>query len=124
MEEIVIDSHALFWFLTGNQKLSSKAQRVIEDAAQVIVPTIVLLEIYYLLKKQGLGHRFIELLAEIKNRTYLVYPLDLEVVVHVVSLDDALEMHDRVIVATAAMWRVPIVTKDSIIQRTYPKTVW
>src|SRR3990167_2179255 len=35
MEKIVIDSHALFWFLTENQKLSKKAKQVIKNTERV-----------------------------------------------------------------------------------------
>jgi len=60
MEKIVIDSHALFWFLTENQKLSKKAKQAIEDADQVIVPSIVLMEVLFILEKYNVAHQFLD----------------------------------------------------------------
>ena len=122
--EVIVDSHALFWFLTGNDKLSPRAKRVIENARKVIVPSIVIMEILYILQKHNLTVRFIEFLAELKSRNYLVYPLDLDIIAQTVTLDSTLEMHDRIIVATATLLDVPLVTKDSVIKQLYRKIIW
>ena len=84
--EIVIDSHALFWFLTQNPKLPAKIKRLIEESEKVIVPSIVLMEILYLLEKNNLSFRFIELLSELKIRNYVIYPLDLNVIAQTLSV--------------------------------------
>jgi PIN domain nuclease of toxin-antitoxin system len=68
--EVIVDSHTLFWFLTGNAKLSHKAKRIIEDARKVIVPSIVLMEILYLLEKNNLAFKFVEILSELRMRNY------------------------------------------------------
>src|SRR3972149_7349775 len=122
--EIVIDSHALFWFLTNNPKLSTKSKRLIERARKVIIPSIVLMEILYILEKNNLSYRFIELLTELRIRNYLVYPLDLEIIAQTVGIDSDLEMHDRIIVATSKIFNAPLISKDVQIKNFYPKTIW
>ena len=122
--EIVIDSHALFWFLTNNPKLSTKSKRLIERARKVIIPSIVLMEILYILEKNNLSYRFIELLSELRIRNYLVYPLDLEIIAQTVGIDSDLEMHDRIIVATSKIFNAPLISKDVQIKNFYPKTIW
>jgi len=45
----VIDTHALVWFLEGNEKLGRKALKVFRDSTEkLIIPSIVLAEIKYL----------------------------------------------------------------------------
>ena len=122
--EIVIDSHTLFWFLTNNPKLSRKAKRLIEESDKAIIPSIVLMEILYLLEKNNLSYKFIEFLSELKIRNYLVYPLDLRVISQTLTINLELEMHDRIIIATAQIFSAPLISKDSQIKKFYSKTIW
>ncbi len=122
--EVVIDSHALFWFLTNNPKLSSKARRCIEISEKAIIPSIVLMEILFLLEKNNLSYRFIEFLSELRIRNYLVYPLDLKVIAQTLGINSELEMHDRIIVATAQIFNSPLISKDAQIKNFYSKTIW
>lgn len=124
MEEIIIDSHALFWFLSENPKLSKKAKNLIQQSSKIIIPSIVLMEILYLLEKSNLSFRFVELLSELKLKKYLIYPLDLSIISQTLSVDSGLEMHDRIIVATAKIFDAFLVSKDAEIRDYYLKTVW
>ena len=60
--EVVLDSHTLFWLLTDSPKLSKLAKKYIEKSKRVILSSIVLMEILYLLEKNNLAFRFIEIL--------------------------------------------------------------
>ncbi|MBI3599851.1 MAG: PIN domain-containing protein [Nitrospinae bacterium] len=122
--EIVIDSHALFWFLTDNPKLPSKIKHLIKESDKVIVPSIVLMEILYLLEKNNIAFKFVEFLSELQIRKYLVYPLDLNVIAQVISISPELEMHDRIIIATAKIFNASLISKDSQIKKRYLKTLW
>lgn len=122
--EIVIDSHALFWFLSNNSKLPHKIKRPVEESDKVIVPSIVLMGILYLLEKNKLTFKFIEFLSELKIRKYLAYPLDLNIIAQVISVSPELEMHDRIIIATAKIFDTSLVSKDSQTKKHYLKTVW
>ncbi|MBU4298817.1 type II toxin-antitoxin system VapC family toxin [Patescibacteria group bacterium] len=122
--EIVVDSHTLFWFLTNNPKLSAKAKRLIETSEKVIIPSIVLMEILYLLEKNNLSYQFVEFLSELKIRNYLVYPLDLKVIAQTLGISSGLEMHDRLIIATAQIFNSPLISKDTQIKNYYLRTIW
>jgi PIN domain nuclease of toxin-antitoxin system len=122
--EIIVDSHTLFWFFADNPKLSNKAKNMIKRAGKVIVPSIVLMEILYILEKSHLAYKFVDVLSEIKTRRYLVYPLDLDVISQTLSIDSKMEMHDRVIVATAQIFNSPLISKDKMLKNVYPKTIW
>ena len=82
------------------------------------------MEILYILEKNNLSYRFIELLSELRIRNYLVYPLDLEIIAQTVGIDSDLEMHDRIIVATSKIFNAPLISKDVQIKNFYPKTIW
>ena len=60
--EVVLDSHTLFWLLTDSPKLSKLAKKYIEKSKRIILSSIVLMEILYLLEKNNLAFRFIEIL--------------------------------------------------------------
>ena len=122
--ETVLDSHTLFWLLTNSPKLSRLAKRYIEKSKKVILPSIVLMEILYLLEKNNLSFRFIEVLNEIRIRGYLVYPLDLEIISQSLFISPNVEMHDRIIIATAKIFNAHLISKDKEIKRVYPKTIW
>lgn len=51
----VTDTHALYWHLTKNPKLSKKAKKIFQEADsgvhQVMIPGIVLIEMVYLVEK-------------------------------------------------------------------------
>jgi PIN domain nuclease of toxin-antitoxin system len=124
MEKIVVDSHTLFWFLSENPKLSFKARNLIREAREVVIPSIVVMEILYILEKNNLAPHFIEILSELKIRRYLVYPLDIEMITQALFLPPTLEMHDRIIIATARIFDCSLISKDKEIRKFYQKTIW
>jgi PIN domain nuclease of toxin-antitoxin system len=121
--EVVVDSHTLFWFLTNKQRLSRRVEQLLRKSDYVIVPTIVLMEILYILEKNRISFKFVEVLSELKIRKYIVYPLDLDVISQVLSIDSSLEMHDRIIIATAQIYNAILLSKDRDIKKCYQKTV-
>lgn len=122
---IIIDTHALFWFITSDKKLSEKARITIRGAITLYIPSIVLLELLYLMKKQKLGKQFPSLLSKIKNRKkYVVISLDLGLIDMLAGADFPLEIHDSIIVATAKMLKLPVITKDREIKKVYTQTIW
>jgi hypothetical protein len=55
MSQYVTDTHALCWHLTGDPKLSAKAKKIFQEADsgvhQILIPSIVLIEMVYLAEK-------------------------------------------------------------------------
>lgn len=122
---VLIDTHALFWFVTNSKHLSTSAKSAILEAETIFIPTIVLLELLALLTKLRQPEKFNTVLAEIEsNPLYTVISLDMAIVHSVTDSPYKLEMHDKVIVTSATLFRVPIITKDRYIRKVYPNTVW
>ncbi len=113
----VIDTHALVWYLEGDNKLGPKAREIMRgENKRLIIPTIVLAEIRYLSSKGKIDLSLDEIFEIIEeDARCIVYPLDANVV-ELMPLK--LEMHDAIICATAILYRdmlaeeVKVITKD------------
>lgn len=122
---IVIDTHALFWYLGKDSRLSKVAQQYIIEAPNIFIPTIVLLELLYLLKKKKLNKEFPKILNTLKKQNRYIFPsLDLNLVEADLKIFRRLEIHDSVIVTTAKILELPLITKDETIQKIYKNTIW
>lgn len=123
--KIVVDTHTLFWFLTADKRLSKRAQNAIEDADRIYIPTIVLLELLYLFQKKGRKENFSLAFNKLQEDSkYIFLSLDVALVEKVFKLSSKLEMHDNIIASTAQLLNAPIITKDRLIRKAYPETIW
>jgi PIN domain nuclease of toxin-antitoxin system len=126
---ITLDSHALIWYIyeESNPMLTDKALDAIREAVKygiIYVPTIALLEILRLIEKGKYPISFSELINTLKrNEAFEIVPLTIEVVEVVEELQN-LELHDRVIVATAVVMDTYLVTKDLEISKVYDRVIW
>jgi len=75
------------------------------------------------LEKRKVSEKFPIVLRRIEEEKFKITPLDLEVVKKCSKIK-IFEMHDRIIVATAKIMGLPIVTKDPEIQTAYKKIIW
>ena len=120
----VIDAHALLWNLEDSPKLSNLAGKTIATAEKIFIPTIVLLEVQSILEKRQEQGKFSDLLGRIENqRKFAVYPLSIEVIKEFIPIG-RIEMHDRIILATAKLLNASIITKDETISKFYPRVIW
>ncbi|RQH04353.1 type II toxin-antitoxin system VapC family toxin [Paraburkholderia dinghuensis] len=130
---IVLDTHALVWWVTGDPSLSKKAKAATdrETAGGVIlVSSISSWEIAMLVERERLVlsmdvDSWLAAVSAIEAVRFV--PVDSEIAVKSVELPG--EFHkdpaDRMIVATARKFSVPLVTKDEKIQSyAHVKTIW
>ena len=113
MSQYVTDTHALIWHLVNDRRLSSRAR-------QVFIPSIVMVEAVYLAERQRIDPKALDqlfALSEASPANYQVVPLNLEVIQALRATDRTLvpELPDRIIVATAMMRGLQLVTRDSAI---------
>ncbi|MBI4488186.1 MAG: PIN domain-containing protein [Deltaproteobacteria bacterium] len=126
----VLDTHPVVWFVEGSPRLSAPAKAAMSDpSAELIIPTIVLVEIEFLYAKKRARVDVAAVRRDlITASNSVVYPLD----EHVVSqISTSLNIHDAIIVATALGHRdvlkqpVAVVTKDAqIAQWGGIQTIW
>lgn len=130
---IVLDTHALVWWVTGDPALSKKAKAAImreQDGGEIIVSSISAWEIAMLVEREKLllsmdVNSWLATVAQIEGVRFA--PVDVEIATKSVTLPG--EFHkdpaDRMIVATARKFAVPLVTKDEKIRAyAHVKTIW
>ena len=117
----VLDTHTIVWALEDSARLSAAAKHVLMDPnSTLVVPSIVLAEIWHLHQRRPTKPSMADALASIARlANCVVQSLDEEVLRH---LPVGLGIHDAIIVATALLWRevhhhdVRLVTCDQAIQ--------
>lgn len=132
MKQLVLDTHALVWYLEDNPNLTSTPKKEIENLSnRIIISMMVLLEIKYLHKKKRFKVAPETVYENLENNPRCIfYPIDWDIVTEL-PLD--LSIHDAVIVATARIFEkfhssageVHVLTKDKEIRDSgMVKTIW
>jgi predicted nucleic acid-binding protein len=116
----IADTHALVWHLTGSPKLGAEAAetfRRCEAGHEVILfPTIVLAELLHICDHGRVPIDFAHTLARIQlGDNYGIVPLDLTIIQEASRLGGSLELHDRLLAATAVSLGLPLITADASI---------
>ena len=126
----VVDTHALWWYLSSPERLTPAASAVFRLAetgnATIVVPAITVAEFYFLSVKlrQPISP------AELLNALNTVSGLELSDLgrTQLEKLDlfpEIPEMHDRLIAAEAAALNVPVVTRDEALRSSSRvETIW
>jgi PIN domain nuclease of toxin-antitoxin system len=130
---IVLDTHALIWWLSDAGHLSTKARRVIEEGAKekrLLVSSISVWETALLVTKGRLtlSLPFADWLRHAEALPFLTFiPVDNAIAARSVSLPDPLhpDPADRIIVATTLQTSGQLVTRDQKLHD-YPHvtTIW
>lgn len=116
MSTFVVDTHALVWYLDKDKKLSKNAEKALDASdSTLVIPTVVLAEIKYLFKKRRISISFEDVMQAIEHdQRCIIYPFDLSCVEY---LDERLDLHDGVIVATGVIFRDSVDQSTKIIAR-------
>ncbi|MBM3212934.1 type II toxin-antitoxin system VapC family toxin [Candidatus Poribacteria bacterium] len=122
MEQIrlTLDAHTLIWYLDEmlHYKLSKSAMQAITKAEEngiIYIPIIAILEVLRLIEKGKFSLSFNEfMLALEKSKLYQIIPLDTRLL-NYMTITQGLDLHDRLIVATAIFTNSVLISKDKII---------
>ena len=116
----VTDTHSLAWYFTEDTRLSKRAFQAFEGTIKegiIIVPAVVLAEIMYIANKGRISLTFEKTLDRIRGyENFDIAPLDADILKEANKIKVNLEMHDKLIVATALFFKVALVTKDKEIR--------
>lgn len=120
--DYVTDTHSLVWFFTRDKSLSQVALstfRSTMEAGRIIVPATVLAEIIHIYQKGRIKITFGETVNRLeRSACFEIAPLSLEILKIVDKISKDLEMHDKLIVATAIYFDMSLITKDEKITKT------
>jgi len=134
MEKYVVDTHPLLWYVTDDNRLSFKANLLLERAEageiDIIVPAIVLIEAIDVVNKKRIICNIDDLLQLIyQTPQFIIKNLDIDIInlfrnYFPPTPNIKLKSHDKIIVVTAQFFNnLPIITKDPDIQNVHP-TIW
>jgi len=124
MRRYVADTHSILWYLAKDRCLSRRARSVFqaakEDRAQILVPSIVLVEAIFLMQRRRIAEAQVTKLFELSEDTeasICVAPLNMAVVQAVSDFGPVAipDMPNRIIAATARALNLPLITVDPII---------
>lgn len=120
-EAYVTDTHALLWHLSSDATLSATAAALFHRAdagtVEIIIPSIVLVEVVYLCERQRVSEDRIERILAFPysvNSSYRIAPLDTPLIqaLRRIPRSQAPDMPDRIIGATALYLDLPLITRD------------
>lgn len=126
----ITDTHALVWYLTGDQKLGAEAKKIFtrleKGKGRLLISLIVFLEVLVLVEKGRITftwENFNEKIGQFP--TAMIYPIGLDVLAEIKDIGNKLELHDRVLVTTTKIHEGVLITKDPEIKKIKEiKTVW
>lgn len=125
----VTDTHSLVWYFTEDSRLSKNALEAFEGTIKegiIIIPTVVLAEIMFIAKKGRIPITFEEALKKIEEyENFDIAPMDVDILKVADKIGTDIEMHDKIIVATAIFFNVALITKDKLIKEAkIVSTIW
>lgn len=123
------DAHSLIWYFTENPRLSKKALKAFEQTKEegsIIVPALVLAEVMFIARKGRTTLTFEQTLAKMEEyENFEAAPLDVNILKVADTIEVDLEMHDKLIVATALYLDIPLITRDEQIKQSgVVTTIW
>lgn len=130
MKQYVADTHALFWYMTGSPRLGRSAKSAFDEGAAgvatIIVPAIVLDELYFLNEKAGHPLDFAAEFDRLGQAGQFAFASFTPDDVLDFSKDAAVnEMHDRMIVGVARRLGAVCLSRDTqIVSSASVATQW
>ncbi|MCX6705908.1 MAG: PIN domain-containing protein [Candidatus Woesebacteria bacterium] len=122
------DTHPLVWYFRESKTLSEKAKLILDEAFAgsivAFIPSIVLLEAFHLSLKDS-KFVFSEFVDFLKRAEFIIIPLEEEVLKTCFELPIEINIHDRIVIATAKISGSSLVTKDKVLRSLFPsETIW
>src|SRR5690606_14856818 len=134
MSDLVVDTHAVVWYLQASSQLSVAARYAIntsiEKGFEILLPSISLVELIYLTEKGRLHENQLSGLFEFLERpdsSFRIQDLTSGIAesTHLVPRAIVPDMPDRVIAATSLFLSIPLVTRDNKIRKLRNiETIW
>ena len=128
MNQVLLDTHALVWWLEAKENLSRTATKIIEDSGTVVFVSAV--SGWELAIKTQIGKfKSAELVKglerEIEKEGFIELPVSMKHALLAGGLDSPhKDPFDRLLIAQAQVEEVPIVSNDKVFDRFSVRRVW
>lgn len=130
---MVLDTHAVLWYLGNSRELPTSAREKIEGAIahgrDVHISAISFIEIIYLVERRKLPEealaRFRKAISD-PSSGFSIVPVNAAIANEIEKVPRSIvpDMPDRIIAATAIHFGVPLVTRDRRLQAIGIQTAW
>ena len=128
MNRVLLDTHALVWWVEGREKLSKTAREMIEDAETVVLVSAA--SAWELAIKSRLGKFKSRELAEdldeqILEEGFVALPISVEHALRAGRLDSPhKDPFDRMLIAQAQIEDVSVISRDPAFDNCAVRRVW
>jgi PIN domain nuclease of toxin-antitoxin system len=124
---LLLDTHALIWFLSGNSRLSSAARAAIEDSENIILASAV--SGYEIAYKRRQGRLPAEISRELpqalRKASISAHPITLEAAIEAGELPGPhRDPWDRLLIAQARLEGLSVVSVDPVFRQYGVSVVW
>lgn len=133
MTAVLVDTHALIWYVEADPRLSTAARTAIDAAIQagspIFMSSISLAEIVYLAEKGRIASDLFERIRDALRQgteglTEVAFDHRIAELLRSIPWSVVRDLPDRIIAATALFLGVPLITRDSAIRASSVPTVW
>jgi PIN domain nuclease of toxin-antitoxin system len=128
VKRVLLDTHALVWWLEGREKPSVKSRGTIEDAVTVVLVSAA--SAWELAIKSRLGKFKSRELAyglddQLAEEGFVALPISIEHALRAGGLDAAhMDPFDRMLIAQAQIENVPVISKDTAFDDLAVRRIW
>jgi PIN domain nuclease of toxin-antitoxin system len=128
VSRLLLDTHALVWWVEGREKLSAKAREAIEDADTVVLVSAA--SAWELAIKSRLGKFKSRELAQgleeqIQEEGFVALPISIEHALRAGALDSPhKDPFDRMLIAQAQIEDVSVISKDTAFDNFAVRRLW
>ena len=133
MNSLVVDTHAVLWYLADDPRLSGRASQALDQATAsgcpIFIPTICIAEATYLIEKgriEPLSMVRLDFALNAPQSAFQAAPLNTNIAFRLkeIARTTVPDLPDRIIAATALALGFPLVTRDGRIQASNIETIW
>ncbi|NJM16819.1 MAG: type II toxin-antitoxin system VapC family toxin [Bacteroidales bacterium] len=123
---VCLDTHVVVWLFYGNITLLTKKALDLINNSRTIVTPMVLFELDYLNEIDRISHSSEQILIELTQQIGLEISKNsfFDVIKAASHLDFTSDPFDRIIIADAFIDKLPLISKDALINKHYVNTVW
>lgn len=123
---IYLDTHVVAWLFAGKKELIPQMVQDELNRQELLISPVVMLELEYLYEVGRTTERGLIVVEDLATRIGLKscdLPFD-TVVKQSLNQNWTRDPFDRLIVAQASVRNTRLITKDTIIRKHYPHTIW
>lgn len=126
----VTDTHGWLWYLSSDSRLGDEALEAFQSTdmgdSKILIPSIVIAESIYITEDRGYEISMSKIIEDLEiSSNYILRPIDYRVLSRLSKDSRDLSIHDKIIINTAEVEDVKIISRDkNINELAETEVVW